>query len=129
MHKYESLHAAYIKFAEEKSQRAYDEFLFNFLLFAKESSNVHIPIEFEENGQMNYGLVNTTDGYYFVVCTDENELIKCPEKSSVVGFLDMILVLMLNDDVIKGICVNPYGVLPCFIPQDYVKRILEMSSE
>ena len=129
MHKHESLHSAYMKFVEEKNQQAYEEFLFNFFLFAKESHNVHIPVELEENGQMNYGLVNTTEGYFFVVCTDANELIKCPEKSSVVGFLDKILLRMLNDDEIKGICVNPYGALPCFIPQDYAKRILEISND
>ena len=129
INKQESLHAAYIKFAEDKDQKAYEEFLFNFFMFAKERCNVHIPIEIYGQDQMNYGLVHTTDGYYFVVCTDAEELCKCPEEVSGVIPLDKIVDLMANDDEVRGICVNPYGLFPCFIPQEYARRLLRADNE
>ena len=124
MQKYNSLHTAYMKYAEERVQEAYEEFLFNFFLFTKDGCNVHVPVSIDANGRINYGLVNTTDGYYYSVCTNADELCRCPDDSSAVVALDKLLVHMLHDKNIKGICINPYGDFPCFIPQQYAKHII-----
>lgn len=124
-----TMHKAFTKFAKEKSQKAYEEFLFKFLMFAKEKGNALVPTEINKQGQMTYGLVQTTDGYYYIVCTHPDELSKCSEESTAVVYLDKFIERMLNDKEVKGICVNPYSDFPCFIPQDYVKQILSGVSD
>ena len=119
-----TLNDAYIKYAKEKAKDSYAEFLLCFFMSAKESCNVNVPTDINDQG-MNYCLVNTTDGPYYIVCTNADELCKCLSESSVIVTLDKMLVRMLNDSDVKGICVNPYGDFPCFIPQEYARRVVD----
>lgn len=120
----ESLHRAFNKYAVAESQQAYEKFLYEFFKYAKEKGVVHMQVEIDKKGSMNYGMVNTSGGYFYVVCTDEGELLKGPEGSSSVVPLDKVLVRMLKDDQVKGICVNPYSAAPCFIPKEYAAPLL-----
>ena len=128
MKQQESLHIAYDKYAKEKTQDAYTEFLFNFFMFARDKCVIHVPTEIDSTG-MNYGLVNMTEGYYYVVCTSGDELCRCPEKSSIVVTLDKMVARMLRDNKVKGISVNPYSDFPCFIPQQYARQLLDLAGE
>jgi hypothetical protein len=120
-----TMHKAFTKFAEEKSQLAYEEFLIKFLVFAKERGNALVPADLNEQGQIIHALVHTSDGLYYVVCTHPDEFKKHPEKMSMVIYLEDLVTRMLDDDEAKGICVNPYSDYPCFIPKDYVKKIMK----
>lgn len=120
-----TMHKAYTKFAEEKTQEAYEEFLFKFFKFAKEMGNALVPADLNEQGEMIYPLVHTSDGQYYVVCTHPDELEKHPEKMTIIVYLDNFIVRMLDDDEANGICINPYSDYPCFIPKEYVKKSLQ----
>lgn len=124
-----TMHKEFTKFAEEKSQKAYEEFLIKFLIFAKERGNALVPSELNKQGQMTHALVQTSDGFYYVVCTHPDEFKKHPEKMTMVIYLEDIVTRMLNDEEANGICVNPYSDYPCFIPKEYVKRILKMTGD
>lgn len=118
------LDEAFEVYSRLSSQEAYNSFLLSFFMYAKEDGTVHVPAEINSDGQLVYGLVTTTAGYYYVVCTNADQLVNCPEKTSVVIKLDGIIVAAANDPEINGICVNPYSESPWFIPREYIKRIL-----
>lgn len=90
---------------------------------AKDNLSVFIPADLNEEGGVNYGLVNTSEGYYYSICSHPTELDKCPQESTLIGFLDKILLTVLNDSEVRGLCINPYSEVPCFIPQEYIKII------
>ena len=118
------LNEAFKAFSRLPSQEAYNSFMFSFFMYAKEDGTVHVPIEINNDGQFVYGLAPTTDGYYYVVCTNADQLNRCPEKNSVIIKLDRIIALAARDTEIGGICVNPYSESPCFIPREYLECIL-----
>ena len=43
--------------------------------------------------------------------------------------IDEILALMVDGEEIREIYVNPYGLCPCFISQEYAIRIIEAFNE
>ena len=126
-----ALHKSYIKFAEEKTQQAYEEFLCKFFKFAEESGDVPVLVKYYNKGQMHYArhaYVNTTQGHYLGICTDPDECAKAPINETLVMGLDFLIEVMLEDDRVKGICVNPYGDFPCFIPQEHVQQLYDRKS-
>lgn len=115
---------AFVTYSHSPCQDTYNSFLTILFMCAKDGKTIHVPTEVGKNSQLGYGLVATTDGYYYVVCTNTEELVKCPEKSSAVMKLDRIISIAATDFDVNGICVNPYSDCPCFIPRTYIKTIL-----
>ena len=118
-----NLDAAFNAFAKEQTQEAYEGVIYHFFMGAKHGLGIHVPIE-ENDGNMVYGLIQTTAGYYYDVCTSAEQLALCPKTGSAVTTLDKFVAMAANDYEVGGVCLNPYSSSPCFIPREYILRIL-----
>lgn len=119
------LKEAYELFSSNPTQESYEYVLYTLFMSARNSLGTHVPVEMDSKGNICYGVVQTTDGYYYSICTSPEQLALCPESSSIITTLDLMVVKSANDQDINGICINPYSTMPCFIPRDYIKRILK----
>ena len=66
------------------------------------------------------GSVNTSFGKCYVLCTNQEEALLCPDKYGLMYDIHTLLVKAAEDDTFTGVCINPYGGHPCLIPREYI---------
>lgn len=121
--KYEYLDDAFNAFVEEQTQDTYLDVLMNMFLLAAENRGILIPVR-EVNNQLEYKLIPSNEGYFYAACTNELELEKLNAPSSIVVELEKLIKLAAYDKKVNGICFNPGHETPCFIPKEYMRKIL-----
>lgn len=122
--KYEYLDDAFESFVKMQTQDSYLEFLMTMFLLAKEDKEILVPTRMI-GGQLEYKLVRTNAGYFYAACTNKDELLKIDAPSFIVMKLDQLIVRAANDKQVGGICFNPENDTPCFIPKEYMRKILD----
>lgn len=119
----EKIRKAYEDYAAAQTKESYQQLLLALSELEQSGETIPVPVEMNCSSRLNYGMVKTTDGYYYVICTSDDELAKCREKTSADIKLEKLLIEAVENPRACGICINPYSSCPCFIPEEYIKKI------
>lgn len=119
------LQEAVLDFVRNGDQKSYEKVQLAFFAAARDGKATYCPAESFNSGEKTFepGKVATTDGKMYVVCSSPEEAALCPDESIVVIGTDHIVAAAAGDPDANGICLNPYGMRPCFFPRAYIKRI------
>ncbi len=122
------LQDAVIGYVRNGDREHYEKVLFAFFAAARDGKAAYCPAESFNSEEKTFepGKAVTSEGKMYVVCSSPEEAALCPEKSIVVIGMDHILAVAAEDPEVNGICLNPYGIRPCFFPRDSIRRILGM---
>ena len=122
------LRDAVIRFYKDSSPKVYEQVLVAFFTAVRDGKAAYCPAESFDSaaGTFEPGKVKTSDGMMYVLCTSPEEAALCPEDSVVVIGMDHIVGTAAEDQKCNGVCLNPYGVRPCVLPRDVIKRMINI---
>lgn len=124
------LEKSIMEFSENPSQKIYNNVLLAIVKDAGNEELIHVPITINKdtNGEftVKYEMVQGSDNrYYYIICTEIKELDGLGYESSVVMNLYDILTISSNNSEAGGICINPWSVKDCIIPNEYIEGLVK----
>lgn len=121
-----TLREAVAKFYKDSRQEVYEQVLLAFFTAVREGKAAWCPAESFDSaaGSFEPGKVKTSEGMMYVLCTSPEEAALCPEDSVVVIGMEPIVATAAEDTKCNGLCLNPYGIRPCYLPRDTIRRII-----
>ena len=119
----EELTKAVVNYNHEKRREYYSELHYSFIIAAKKGIYAFSLIENMSDDKVRPFFSSKDNGSWYVLLTSPEEVAFCPVETCILIQIDSIISAAISDQEHEGICLNPYGRHPFYLPRESLMRL------